>query len=440
MSDVLTIDSPASDASSVPAFVSRLRAGRYTSPAGVESSFLFDSLSRSRAKKTAVHEVVDSDETILQDMGSSLHVFALEVYFVGENCDTEADAFYASLYERYTPDEPGILNHPRWGDVAVIPFGSPEQNESFVGGGVGIARVTVEFRETKSQAFAAGSKLSASGIADAAKKIDANALERAQKMVTESKVAYAKFKASIKGKVSIVTGFIDGVKDLITDVREEVDAMVASLLSAIDEGATPVVIMSQVGQIIQTIAAVPQTTADVVMGYYDMASDMISSYGSDIANASMSEEKTNLALAYQYMGAMSTVAVAMSAVNVTYETRDDVAGVLDDMTDAYAQYLAQMAAASASLSNGIATLFVPDHDVGSDLYGAIYNGQALLLDRAFSLASRRTYILRAPSDALTETWTHYGDLDRLDFYCRTNKIVGSEFVEIPAGRELVWYE
>jgi len=440
MSDVLSLALPAGDSSSVPAFASRLRPGRFTSPSGVESLFLFDSLSRSRAKKTAVHEVVDSDETILQDMGSGLHVFSMEIYFVGENCDQEADAFYASLYERYTPDAPGILNHPRWGDVAVIPFGSPEQNESFVDSGVGVARVTVEFRETKSQAFATGSKLSASGIADATKKIDANALERAQKMVAESKVAYAKFKASIRRKTSIVTGFVDGVSDLIGDVREEVDSLTSDLYSALDEGAMPVVILSQLGQIIQTIAAVPQTTTDIVMGYYGMAVDIIDSYGSDVANASTNEEKTNLAISYQYMGAVSTAAVALSAVNVTYETRDDVAGVLDSMTDAYGKYLAQMAAISSSLSNDITTLFVPDHDVGSDLYGAIYNAQALLLDRAFSLASRRTYRLRAPSDPLTETWTHYGDLGRLDFFCRTNRIVGTEFIEIPAGRELVWYE
>jgi hypothetical protein len=171
-----------------------------------------------------------------------------------------------------------------------------------------------------------------------------------------------------------------------------------------------------------------------------MAVDIIDSYGSDVANASTNEEKTNLAISYQYMGAVSTAAVALSAVNVTYETRDDVAGVLDSMTDTYAKYLAQMTAVSSSLSNDITTLFVPDHDVGSDLYGAIYNAQALLLDRAFSLSSRRTYRLRAPSDPLTETWTHYGDLGRLDFFCRTNRIVGTEFIEIPAGRELVWYE
>lgn len=439
MSDVLTLDLPAVDAASVPAFVSRLRAGRFTSPSGVESSFLFDSLSRSRTKKTAVHEVVDSDETILQDMGSSLHVFSLEVYFVGENCDTEADAFYASMYERYTPDAPGILNHPRWGDVAVIPFGSPEQNESFIGGGVGIARVTVEFRETKSQTFGQSSKLSASGIADATKKIDANALERAQKMVTSSKVAYAKFKASIKGKLATVTGFIDGTKDLIADVREEIDALVADLYSAIDEGASPVVILSQFGQIFQTIASVPQTTVDIVNGYLGMASDLIDQYGTDIANASTSAERLNLALTYQYMGAMSAASVALAAVNVTYETRDGVAGSLDAMTDTYAEYLAQMDATALALSGGIKTLFVPDHDVGSDLYGAVYNGQALLLDRAFSLASRRTYRLIAPSDPLTETWVRYGDLARLDFYCRTNKIVGAEFVEIPGGRELCWY-
>jgi hypothetical protein len=115
------------------------------------------------------------------------------------------------------------------------------------------------------------------------------------------------------------------------------------------------------------------------MGYYGMAVDIIDSYGSDVANASTNEEKTNLAISYQYMGAVSTAAVALSAVNVTYETRDDVAGVLDSMTDTYAKYLAQMAAFRQACQTISRQLFVPDHDVGSDLYGAIYNAQALLL-------------------------------------------------------------
>jgi DNA circularisation protein N-terminus len=94
--NILTIETTEGDAA--PAFVSRLRPARFTSPSGAESVFLFDSLSRSRAKKGSAHDVLDADTTVLQDMGSSLHVFNIAAYFVGADCDKQADAFFASLY------------------------------------------------------------------------------------------------------------------------------------------------------------------------------------------------------------------------------------------------------------------------------------------------------------------------------------------------------
>ena len=117
-----------------------------------------------RGKKTSAHEVSDADTTIIQDSGTTLLVFPLEVYFVGENGDQLSDIFFKSLTEeRYTPDQPGILNHPRWGDVPVIPFDAVEQVESYTSGS-GIFRVTVTLRETKTVSRSTASKLSPSGL------------------------------------------------------------------------------------------------------------------------------------------------------------------------------------------------------------------------------------------------------------------------------------
>jgi hypothetical protein len=95
--------------------------------------------------------------------------------------------------------------------------------------------------------------------------------------------------------------------------------------------------------------------------------------------------------------------------------------------------------AASLMGDGIERLFAPDHDTGSYLHGAVYDTQALLIERAFSLKSRRTYRLTAPSDPLTETWTHYGDLNELDFFCKTNKVTRDEFIELPAGKEIAVY-
>jgi hypothetical protein len=188
-----------------------------------------------------------------------------------------------------------------------------------------------------------------------------------------------------------------------------------------------------------TIAQVPATGLAIIEAYVEMASDILSSYGTDMAAASTNDERTNLALSYQYTGTMVLACTALAAASATYEIRDQVASAVDSLAEQYTAYLAQIDAAVASLDDGIKNMFTPDHDIGSDLQGAIYDTQALLMDRAFSLAVARRYRLTAPTDPLTETWLRYGDLDRLSFYCSTNKIVGDEFIEIPAGRELVYY-
>jgi len=438
MSDVVSIS--ASDISgTLPALLSRLRPGRFTSPSGAEHSFQFDSLTRSRSKNVVAHAMPDTDDTVLQDMGSSLQVFPLDVYFIGENCDQDADAFFASLFERYTPDSPGVLHHPRWGDVTVMPFGAPEQSESFSGGGGGISRVTVEFRETRSLSATGGSKLSSAGILDDVNAIDANALDRAQSMVAMTKAQYAKFKQSIRNKVKIVTGFIDGVTDLTEDIADEVEALTQELYALIDEAASPVLILSQIGTIFSTIAQIPSQGLSMISAYVDMATDIIDSYGSDISAAATNDERTNLALSYQYTGTMALACTALASTSATYDIRDQVADAIDNLSALYTEYLAQMDAAVDSLDDGISNMFVPDHDVGSDLQGAIYDTQALLMDRAYSLAIARRYILTHPTDPLTETWTRYGDLSRLDFFCMTNKIISDEFIEIPSGREMVYY-
>lgn len=437
MSDVvLTIETTGIDP--VPAFVSRLRSARFTSPSGAESVFFFDSLSRSRTKKGAAHEPVDADDTILQDMGSGLQVFPIEAYFVGADCDKQADAFFLSLYERYTPDKPGTLQHPRWGDVPVIPFGTPEQSESYVSG-AGISRVSVTFRETRSQAAAKSAALSLADVSANASAMAASALDRARSGIATTKAEYAKFKAQIRKKVKSITNAIDTASDLVADVSDEVDAITQDIYAALDEGAVPVTILSQIGNMLTTVAAVPSQAGAMAMALVDMAAALMDGYAQDIASSVLSDDKLSASCSLQYVGSMATASISMSALASSYETRDEVAAVVDAIVDAQSDYVDTIDAAVLASADGISQAFVPDHNTGSLLQSVTLDAQAILIDRAFSLKSARSYTIAAPSDPLTEAWTHYGDLSRLDFFCKTNGIGGGEFVELPPGRKLVYY-
>jgi hypothetical protein len=188
-----------------------------------------------------------------------------------------------------------------------------------------------------------------------------------------------------------------------------------------------------------TVSAIPSQAGAMALAYGEMVSDVLGQYGQDLAQAVTPEDKLAIATSLQYVGAAAASGTAIAALSGSYETRDEVAQVVDTLVAAYAEYLVQLDAASTASPDAIDKAFAPDSDTGSILRGVILNTQAVLIDRAFSLRVARSYVLSAPSDAMTETWLRYGDLSRLDFFCKTNEIGGSDFDEIPAGRRLVYY-
>jgi hypothetical protein len=433
----LPIDNTNNDGLASPAFFSRLRPGRFTSPAGVQSSFLYDNLSRSRGKKTSAHEVSDADTTIIQDSGTTLLVFPLEVYFVGENGDQEADIFFKSLTEeRYTPDAPGILNHPRWGDIPVIPFDAVEQVESYTAGS-GIFRVTVTLRETKTVSRSTASKLSPTGLDNKYKQVNASAIEQAERMVTTAKAKYAKAKSVVTKKVKIITGVADDLTGLADDVRREVDAAKAGILELINVSAAIPQIIGAASDIVRTITSIPQDSADLFSQIVDMTNDILNDFGEDISNASTPTDSANVAYILQGIGTACVLGVANAGIMIDYETRETVGKSIDDIDGAYSNYLAVL----QSAGNVDGSQFAIDHDTISGLHGAAYDTITYLTNASFDLKLKRAYTLTAPSDPVTLCWKYYRDIshDTLDFFARTNKLTNYEFIEIPAGREVAIY-
>ena len=420
-------------------YLTRLTPGRFTSPNGVESSFLFDDLSRTRSKRTSAHEITDANSTIIQDLGSGLQVFNMTVYFVGDSCDLEASRFFNSLFERYTPDKPGKLNHPRWGIVPVIPFGSPEQTESF-SVDTGIARVAVEFRETASLGFSRSDALTRGKINEKSRSLIGKALDRANRIATSGAKAYSKFRAVTVDKVNIIYDKVSEVVNSVSDAREELNEMRQDFRDAVSTiGASPSEVLAQVAAMVETIVEAPQDTVGLFNQVVDMTAAVLFSFGDDVDYASTSEDVRNVGLNFQVVASSCLAGCAIAALNADYKTREELGGAVDNLIAAAEQYDARLAKASSKISGNILKSFEADPDVSSGLHGVIRDTQALLLEKSFSLRTRRPYRLTHPSDPLTETWTHYGDLAELDLFCTTNGITMDEFVEIPAGRELVAY-
>ena len=98
----------------------RIREAAYTSPSGERLTFGYENVSKKIDKKTTGFEFPDADGTFVQDLGHSGRKYPLRVFFWGSDYDQEADAFEAALLERGT----GKLEHPIYGTVDVVPFGT----------------------------------------------------------------------------------------------------------------------------------------------------------------------------------------------------------------------------------------------------------------------------------------------------------------------------
>ena len=190
---------------------------------------------------------------------------------------------------------------------------------------------------------------------------------------------------------------------------------------------------------IETIVSIPQDTTDLANAIYDMTVDVIGSFGKDVDNSSIPEDVQNVGATYQSVGSSCLSGLATALINVSFTTRDQVGASIDLLTSATDAYNATMSSAADRIEGNIFKSFNPDPDLDQMMHGIVRDTIALLLSRAFSLKSARAYSLDHPTDPLTETWTRYGDMDMLEFFCKTNNIVGDEFIEIPARRALVQY-
>lgn len=421
-----------------PAFLARLRTGRFTSPSGVISDFLFDAVARSTEKKGSAHEIVDSNDSILQDLGTGTRIYPFNAFFVGDDYDIAADRFFESLTERYTPDAPGILAHPRWGDIPVMPF-SFEQRESFAGHGVGIGRVNVEFRETKSLTAPRTIGLAQSETIQRIDAIRDEVDEASNNIEVDEPLSYSRFRAGMRDVMGIITDAFSGVSNTIRDVQREVNAIEQDLSSVLALGAAPAIIMGQIGALLFTPIDFTLSVPRRIAAYAAMTSGVISSYVNRFNALIAGHDKLVAAQSLQSVGTLTVSASAFAVLNTEFETREEVGHAIDGLSGIYLGLRGAIDDVSSDLSGPITERFIVEHNMLSSLHEVITSTNRILLSRAFELRSRRRMRLEAPSDAITLTWELYGDIGRLEFFLRTNRISDDEFLEIPSGREIVAY-
>ena len=425
-----------------PAWFGRLKKASYTSPSGQTVPFEFADLQDSVEKKTTAFESAVGNGTYIQDSGRTSGRFPMVVAVTGNDYDMKAQAFMSALLERGE----GILNHPIYGKITVVPFGEISRADNLVSG-AGQAIFTVAFYETTGLQIGGGGGVPQ--LYDSF--LDASAVDFSDKLNLGDAADKANFVTKFKAIVQKTKDVMMKISDGQALLQKSVEAIGDSINRGVDlMVGQPLMLARQTQVLIGEPARQAKLIKARIEAYKDLAAQIFEqTFGAD--KHEKTADKNNFHLS-KLVSANVVAAAALSASNNIHtvprtetttstvselQTRSDLintAIALQTMLDDYqAWHDAGYVAVEEDTVNESAT------DTGdglTELSALISAAMAETIAASFNALTEYRTVLdsdRTPLDLAFEFGTDF------NFFCQSNNLSGDEIFIIPRGREVVRY-
>lgn len=427
----------------------RLREAAYRSPSGVRTVFFYEDVSRAVEKKTSAFDFPDADGTLVQDLGRKGRRYPLRVIFAGDDHDLEADAFEQTLLERGA----GVLEHPRYGQVDVVPFGEITQRDDLK---TSASQTVIEvvFWDTIGTAYPTGQ---ADGAAQALAAVEEYTAAASQELEDVLQVETQFEEVTFRDQWG---GFLDNTAAALKEVAEateEAERQFNGINDSINRGLD-VLIAEPLTLAFQTLALIKAPSRALAQierrldGYRNLADSIVNGTSNRIGTGGAGSPQTvqptndNRAaneLASRLVFAQGAVSGAVTATMTSAQNPDGEGGY-DTQPQAIAaaeQLLEQMESVTDWADDNYRALGVTDTGAGyQQLQEAVALAAGELVRLAFNLRQERRITLDRPRSLYDFVGEYYGDIDaNLDFFINSNDLTGSEILELPKGRTVVVY-
>lgn len=404
----------------------RITVAAYTSPSGVRTEFLFENVLRETTKRTTAFDFPDADGTYIQDLGVTGRRYPFRVIFSGPDYDLQASAFEDSLSERGA----GRLEHPFYGQVDVVPFGSITRRDDLKTAG-NQAIIEVAWWETISIIYPVGQSDPVSSIGAGVEGYnDAMAGQFDSDIDLETVGDQSVFGPGYDALIDSTKSGLDSVADANQAVSQQFNAVFDSIDSAVDLAGDALTLAFQTMILIQAPARAQALLEDRLNAYGDLLSSIIDGPGGTprVFDTSNGFVTSDLFASSYISGAV------VSTINNVFRTKPEAITAASDLVD-------QLDALVIWRDDNIRAL--GSIDTG-EAYQALLNLVSItvgyLVELAFSLQQEKRIVLDKAHTAIELTAQFYGTVDsQLDFFISSNSLTGSEILEIPAGREIVFY-
>jgi len=466
----------------------RLKPATYTPNNGVALPFLYEDVSHTFNKKTSAFEFPDTQNTYVQDLGHTGRRFPLRVIISGGNYDIAAAEFENALRVRGV----GLLSHPMYGDVQVIPFGEIKRMDKLKTAG-NQAIIEVTFWETTGIVFPNSQQDSVALIETA---IDDGNNFSALALADVINLQDTATKSAMRNQFAAFKERTRNVLRAIADTQDDVNRQFNAINDSIDNSLNlffqqPLDLAFQGRQLVQTPGRALTSIKARLSAYRGLLEDIIVGVDGDsrILPTATGFHSADLWATANVSGSV------VSALNNTFDTRTEALETAEEILlqfadlskwrdDSYtalakdpavakaeaaaAEAIATAAAIDAAANPGdaekqafavqtdaaaqsaadaalaAASVTTPEVDTG-EVYQQLLRSVALvagfLVDSAFGLRQEYRITLTIPHTIIDLAAELYGKVDdeELNFIINTNDLTGSEILELPRGREIVFF-
>ena len=407
-------------------WLNRLRQAAYTSPSGNRIIFQYEDVSRAFSRKSTAFEFPDADGTYIQDLGRSGRRFELRIFFSGPNHDLEARAFDRALSEIGT----GRLEHPMYGVFDVVPFGEINQRDDLkTAANQTVFELTfwdtinVIYQTAQDDIF----KNILSGISDfnfAA----SNEFENSIRLITA--FSEAVFKNNFLSLLNSTSSQLRPIANTQDSVKRQFDAINSSIVNSINVD-DPETLSLQTMLMIQSPARADTSVTIRLDTYRDVIAAIINL---GIINPRSNRNAPSDFRSRDVYVSTSVTGFILSVLNNRFTIKKDAINAADFI-------LTQFEIISSWRDDNFTAL--GEVDTG-EAYQQLQETVALtagyLVELSFTLKQERRFKIDRNRTIIDLTAQLYGVVDeQLDFFINSNNLSGSEILEIPRGREIVYY-
>lgn len=403
-------------------WLTRLRPSAYTPPGGARIPFAYGDLSLSQDIRGTVFNFPDADgKTYVQRTGISGRRYPVRAVFHGSDCDLQAESFMSAL----AVGGVGMLEHPTYGQVDVIPFGEVSRRDDLVSA-ANQSVVEVEFWDTIVDVYPSTRGAYAGGVKEAVERYN-TAAGRAFARLTSFKDSggVSGFVNSFKGFVAQTKSGLQVVSANVAEVQSQFDRIHASLDTSVDVLIRdPLTLASQTLHLVQTPARSLASLSARISAYANLTKQITSKIFGD----------SNTFHAASLFASGHVSSVALSSASAQIDTREEALISAASMLSLFDEYVRWRDAGFDSVGE-------VDDGVGhAELYEAVTTAAAYLITASFGAKQTRRLVIdrvRTPVDVCAQV---YGGVDDyLQVFIDQNKLSWREHLTLQPGRSIVYY-